>query len=292
MMMPEQSFPPPGACDCHVHVIGPKAQFPLARERTYTPQDATLDQLRAMLGRLGLDRVVIVQPSVYATDNACTLAAVDALGYAARAVAVLAPDTRGSVVDELHRRGVRGLRLNVVSGLRASADAAREPLAAAAALCARNGWHLQTYVPAAALEPLAPALLALPVPVVIDHFGLIAPRVEAEPQVGTLIDLLESGRVWVKLSAPYRIADDPFDPAVAPLARRLAAANPERVVWGSDWPHTPPHGGHPVAGDREVPYRGLDTGALLALVREWFAGEEAMIARLLVENPARLYDFH
>jgi predicted TIM-barrel fold metal-dependent hydrolase len=292
MTMPEQSFPPPGACDCHVHVIGPKLWFPLAPDRSYTPPDATLGQLRDMLARLGLERVVVVQPSIYGADNACTLAAVDALGYAARAVAVLAPDTPGSDADELHRRGVRGLRVNVVSSLRASADAVREPLDATAALCARNGWHLQAYIPAEALEPLAPTLLALPVPVVIDHFGLIPAHAQSEPQLRALLDLLESGRVWVKLSAPYRIADDPFDPATAPLARRLAAANPERVVWGSDWPHTPPHGGHAVDDDRELPYRDLDTAALLALVREWFAGEEAMIARLLVENPARLYDFH
>jgi predicted TIM-barrel fold metal-dependent hydrolase len=284
------AFPPAGACDCHVHVIGPKSRFPLARERAYTPKDALLKELQAMLARLQLDRVVLVQPSIYGTDNACMMDAIDSIGETARGVAVLAPGTAGSFIDDLHRRGVRGLRVNVATSGPTDPDQVREPLLETAALCARNGWHLQTFLPTAAIEPLAEILLELPVPVVIDHFGLIRAGAQSSSPADTLVRLLQSGRVWVKLSASYRIAEDPCDPAIIPLARRLAAANPERVVWGSDWPHTPAHHrGHAVS-DEEEPYRNLDTGALLTFTRNWFE-DAATLHRLLVDNPAALYDF-
>jgi len=285
------AFPPAQACDCHVHVIGPKNRFPLSRERTYTPPDATLDQLVAMLARLSLDRVVLVQPSVYGTDNSCLLDALDALSGRARGVAAVAPDITGSALDELHRRGVRGLRVNVASFAGESADKVRARLAAAAALCARNGWHVQTFLPAAAIPPLAATLRELAVPAVIDHFGLVTPQAVDSEAAGQLVRLLGTGRVWVKLSAAYRIAEDPADPRIGPLARRFADANPERVVWGSDWPHTPAHGHDLVATDAEQPYRHLDTRALLDLVRSWFEDDTDRIAQLLARNPAELYRF-
>jgi len=287
--MTEPRFPPAGACDCHVHVIGPKDRFPLSRARTYTPKDALTADLTAMLARLALDRVVLVQPSIYGTDNACMMDAMAVLGPRARGVAVLAPETPVAEVDDLHAQGVRGLRLNVASVASLSSDKLRDAFSATARLAARNGWHVQTFLPTEAIAPLAQAFLDLPVPVVIDHFGLLGPHHALEAAT-PLLRLLESGRVWVKLSAPYRIADDPSDPGIAPLARRLAAANPERIVWGSDWPHTPAHGHAHVAGDEEQPYRDLDTRALLTAVRDWLP-DPALQQRLLVDNPARLYGF-
>ena len=288
--MDELRFPPPGACDCHVHVIGPKRRFPLVRERTYTPKDAPTDELRAMLARLGLERVLLAQPSVYGTDNACLVDAIAGLGSGARGVAVLAADTPGSAVDDLHRQGVRGLRVNVASAGPSSLDAVKDRLAAAAALCARNGWHVQAFIPPAAIAPLAETFEQLPVPVVVDHFGLISPAAGRSAEEAALVRVLQSGRVWVKLSGAYRIAQDPADPAIAPLARRLAVANPERILSGSDWPHTPPHGGAHVGDDEEQPYRDLDTRGLLELVRAWF--DDARLQNLLLaENPARLYGF-
>jgi predicted TIM-barrel fold metal-dependent hydrolase len=288
--MDEPRFPPAGACDCHVHVIGPKDRFPLVRERTYTPKDATTADLRAMLARLELERVVLVQPSVYGTDNACMLDAIAELGSGARGVAVLAAETAGSVLDDLNRRGVRGLRVNIATGGMQSLDVVKDRLTAAAALCARNGWHVQTFIPSRAIEPLTDTLRQLPAEVAIDHFGLISPDAEQSAATGALVRMLESGRVWVKLSGAYRIAEDPADPAIVPLARRLAAANPQRMVWGSDWPHSPPHGHGPVANDHEQPYRDLDTRGLLALVRTWL--DDAKLQTLLLsENPARLYGF-
>ena len=287
--MSDAPFPPPGSCDCHVHVIGPKNRFPLSPNRTYTPKDAVMSELRAMLARLDIERTVIVQPSIYGTDNSCTLDAMDEIGATARAVAVLRPDTAGSTLDDLHRRGVRGLRVNVATspiGL----DTVRQQLKAATTLAARNGWHVQIFATPDALDTLAHELLASPGPIVIDHFGLISPGKNAVARAGTLIRLLGTGKVWVKLSAPYRIADDPYDPGIVLLARALADANPDRVVWGSDWPHTPPHPGGPIT-DREEPYRDLDTRALLHVTRTWLP-DARMQSRLLVENPAKLYDFH
>jgi len=281
-------FPPAGAADCHVHVIGPKARFPLARARSYTPMDAPTDALAAMLKRLGLDRVVLVQPSFYGTDNACMLDCMAALP-GSRGVAVLPAQAPGSELDELDRRGVRGLRVNIATAGTASLEAMRADIAAAAELCARNGWHVQVFVPAAALAPLAPTLQALPVDTVVDHFGLIAPGSDGEP-LETLLRLIGGGKAWVKISGAYRIAEDPADPRIDALARRLVAANPERIVWGSDWPHTPKHGVRKPGEAEELPFQDIDTAGLLALVPRWLK-DDALVARVLVRNPARLYGF-
>jgi predicted TIM-barrel fold metal-dependent hydrolase len=284
-IIPEK-FPPAGACDCHVHVIGPKSRFPLAETRSYTPPDAPAPALQRMLGDLGLDRVVIVQPSIYGYDNSCLVAALDEFGKRARGVVMLAPDTPASTLDALHARGVRGVRINVASIPYGSLDEFRAEFQRTSGMCALHGWHIQTFVPARMLTELA-VLAELPVPLVIDHFGMVEPEHADGPEARALLTLLDTGNVWVKLSAPYRIADAYRDPRIAPLAR-LMARNPERVMWGSDWPHTPHHTSSGHAGEAETPYRDLDTGDLLAQVRTWFP-DAAMQRRVLVENPARLY---
>jgi predicted TIM-barrel fold metal-dependent hydrolase len=271
-----------------VHVIGPKARFPLAKKRTYTPMDATTAQLAAMLKRLGLDRVVLVQPSFYGTDNACMLDCMAALA-GSRGVAVLPAEVPGSELDDLHKAGVRGLRVNIATGGTASVDQMRVDIAAAAKLCARNGWHVQIFVPASVLAPLSATLRALPVDTVIDHFGLIAPEKPGDA-ADTLVALIESGKAWVKISGAYRIAADPADPRIDPLARRLVAANPERAVWGSDWPHTPRHDVRKPGEAEELPFQDIDTKGLLALVPRWLE-DDALVKRVLVDNPARLYGF-
>jgi predicted TIM-barrel fold metal-dependent hydrolase len=286
--MADLPFPPQGACDCHVHVIGPKTRFPLAQPRRYTPQDAPTAELAAMLKRLGLDRVVLVQPSFYGTDNACMLEAMAALP-ASRGVAVLPAQVAGSTLDALHAQGVRGLRVNVATAGTAALDAMRRDIEAAARLCARHGWHVQIFVPASAIEPLAPVLRDLPVDTVIDHFGLIAPGPETDA-LRALLHLMETGKIWVKISCAYRIADDPNDPRIGPLARRFTDANPERIVWGSDWPHTPTHALRQPDSDVELPFQDIDTRGLLDLVPHWL-GDGALVQQVLVTNPARLYGF-
>jgi predicted TIM-barrel fold metal-dependent hydrolase len=288
--MMEAHFPPAGACDCHVHVIGPKQRFPLAPNRAYTPKDAVCADLAALLARLRLDRVVLVQPSIYGADNACMLDALAELKEHARAVAVVAPDIPGSQLDDMHRLGVRGLRVNIATGGAASPAHMAAQLAEAARMCARNGWHVQAFLGSAAVEALVASIRQLPVPLVIDHFGLLAPGSEDSGAARALMSLLESGQAWVKLSAVYRISDDPLDPGAGPLARRLAHANPERIVWGSDWPHTPPHNSAHTTDNVEADYRDLDTAGLLDAVRAWF-GDTTMQRRVLVDNPARLYGF-
>ncbi|HZD88997.1 MAG TPA: amidohydrolase family protein [Pseudolabrys sp.] len=287
--MAAAQFPPPGACDCHVHVIGPKPRYPLAPDHQYTPMDAPVNELAAMLKRLGLDRVVIVQPSFYGTDNACTLDGMGAVGSAARGVAVLPDSVAHAELDRLHGQGVRGLRVNIASDGGAALDTIKMRLEAAAAHCAVHGWHVQIFVAAEALEPLSPILRGLPVDTVIDHFGLVSPARDNGARAA-LLRLVESGNVWVKISGAYRMADDYRDPRIGPLARALCAANPERIVWGSDWPHTPRHDQRGPDRDVPVPFQDIDPADLLALVPRWLE-DDALVHRVLVDNPARLYGF-
>lgn len=283
-----EAFPPAGATDCHAHVIGPKARFPLASRRAYTPQDAPFEALAEMLARLGLERVVLVQTSVFGTDNACTLDAAERLGDRARAVAVIDDATTAPELDDLHGRGVRGLRLNLATlGLEDPA-VARAKIAAAAQLCTRNGWHLQIHTGATTVALLGEDLLRLPVPVVLDHFALIAPAAPDPDALAVVLALLETGRGYVKLSGRYRL--DPAGSAdqQRSLALRLFAANPERVLWGSDWPHTAGAGERRDAA-AEVPFQDIDTAGELRTLKDWLSADDA--ARVLVDNPARLYGF-
>jgi predicted TIM-barrel fold metal-dependent hydrolase len=282
------AFPPPGACDCHVHVIGPKARFPLAPDHRYTPKDALAGGLKAMLARLGLQRVVLVQPSFYRTDNACMLDAMAQID-GTRGVAVLPARVSDDELDDLDEQGIRGLRVNIATFGKAPADTIRGEIQAAAALCERHGWHVQIFVPAEAIEPLSPLLRALPVATVIDHFGLIAPGA-SNGALRAMLALLESGKIWVKISGAYRIADDPNDARIGPLARALCTANPERIVWGSDWPHTPKHDLRKSDPNEELPFQNIDTRGLLDLVPRWLE-DDALVQRVLVRNPTRLYGF-
>jgi predicted TIM-barrel fold metal-dependent hydrolase len=286
--MSPSSFPPRNACDAHVHVIGPKQRFPLAHDRSYTPKDALAGELKAMLKGLGMTRVVLVQPSFYRTDNSCMLDAMAQID-GARGVAVLPAKVSDDELDDLDDRGVRGLRVNIASTGEPPIEAIKAEISAAAALCERHGWHVQMFVSAAAVEALAPFVAALPVHTVFDHFGLIAPGTQ-NGALSALRKLLEGGKTWLKISGAYRIAVDPNDPRIGPLARALCAANPERVVWGSDWPHTPRHDLRKADPAEELPFQAIETRGLLDLVPRWLE-DDALVRRVLVDNPARLYDF-
>jgi predicted TIM-barrel fold metal-dependent hydrolase len=280
-------FPPPNSCDCHVHVIGPKARFPLPANRRYTPSDATAAELAAMLKQLGMTRVVIIQPSFYGTDNACTLDGIAQVGNA-RGVVVLPAQVPAPELDALHKQGIRGIRINIATVGGAPLDEIKTKVSAAAKLAEAHGWHVQLFVAADVIEPIAPLLRALPVDSVIDHFGLIAPGTTGAP-LRALQGLLETGKTWVKISGAYRIDSDPNNRQIDPLARALCKANPERIVWGSDWPHTPPHTIQKPL-DQESPFQNIDTLGLRNLLPRWLE-DDALIARVLVSNPAKLYDF-
>ncbi|WP_277184168.1 amidohydrolase [Caballeronia sp. BR00000012568055] len=281
---------PRGSCDTHMHVFGPLARFPGLAGHSYAPRPATLDDWRRSFGALGIDRVVVVQPSCYGTDNTCTLEAVSAMGANARAIVSTDTDIADAALRDLHRAGARGVRLN------AKSVGSRDPVAIArqvknvAERIAALGWHVQLHAEAAVVTRLRDTLHALACPVVIDHMGGVRVPVD-EQDLLALQDLLRGGNCWVKLSAPYRIVENgtPFE-ATQALAVALIDANPARIVWGSDWPHTSEHAGRPQADPQPVAFRQIQPMSLLRLLMAQ-CHDEKMLARILVDNPAALYGF-
>ena len=280
---PGEAWPADG-CDCHVHVIGDPMRHPMVPQRHYTPGPASVAALRHHLDGLGLRRAVIVQPSVYGSDNRCLLESLEQLAGAGRGVAVPADDAAPAELRRLHAAGVRGMRLNLESSGNQDVATLERLLVDWSSRIADLGWHLQLYAAADVVDRIAGRLATLPVKVVLDHFALVA-GAPGTPGAGTVEDLLRSGRVLVKLSAPYRLPS----PALADAwARAFLAAAPEAVLWGSDWPHT---ARRPGAGAHEVsPYRDVPPDTLAADLRTWLPTAEAR-ARVLRDNPATLYDF-
>ena len=279
---------PRNACDCHVHVFGPADRFPYSSKRLYTPGDASIDDLKALHRALHIERVVIVHPSPYGADNSRTVDAVRKLGTRARGVAVIDDTTSAGMLADMHAAGIRGVRVNLQSYGESDPAVAGRQLQQAAERVAPLGWHVQTYTNLAILAALHDRILALPTTLVIDHFGLpLAARGTAQPGFGQLLALLRSGKVYVKISAPYRISRLPHYPDAAPIARAMIAANPDRIVWGTDWPHP--------GGDRRdpaaiEPFRPEDDGEALNRLAGW-TGNRTELQKILVDNPARLYQF-
>ena len=282
---------PAGACDCHVHIFGTAAAFPYAASRGYTPPPAEADALLALQQALRLSRVVIVQPSVYASDNSCTLDGLRRLGDRARGVVVIDERTTDAALDEMHRAGIRGVRVNLETAGETDPDAARRNLAAAVERVAPRGWHIQVYTRLSVIARLSDLVAGLPVPVVFDHFGgaQAAAGVD-QPGFAALVALVGAGQAYVKVSAAYRSSEKaPAYGDVAPLARALITANPERILWGTDWPH--PHAAPPGAAlDAPAAFYDIDDGLALNQLAAW-APSAAIRRKILVDNPARLYDF-
>lgn len=282
---------PRGACDCHVHVFPDPARFPFAQNRTYTPPAATADDLLDLQRSLRLDRVVIVQPSIYGTDNRATLDGMRQLGpQRARGVAVIDEGTSAAQLDEMHGAGVRGVRVNLETAGVVDPVASGRKLQDTVRQVAGRGWHVQTYTRLAIVDALKDQLLAMPVPIVVDHFGgARGERGADQPGFAALLDLVRSGKAYVKISGAYRSsARAPEFKDVAPLARALIQANPDRIVWGTDWPHSHSNSGRPA---QEIsPPIAIDDGLLLNQFAEW-APDAAIRRKILVDNPARLYGF-
>ena len=284
---------PAGATDCHVHVFGPGTTFPWAASRVYTPGDASIADLERHQNALGLSRVVIVHPSPYGTDNACTIDAIASLGAKARGVAVIDPAGIGEAeLAALNKGGMRGARANLSTAGVLDPKAAWQTLSAIRDRIAPLGWHLQTFTNLDVIHALRNDLNDFGVMLVVDHFG------GARAALGTgqkgfdvLLSLVAGGRAYVKLSGAYRVSTAPDFADVAPLARELIAANPNRMLWGSDWPHP---GGAIRTGalrDEIEPFHAIDDGAALDRLRGWAGGDAAMLKRILVDNPARLYGY-
>ena len=283
---------PPGACDCHVHVFGRAPQYPYVAQRGYTPPPAGTDDLLQLQNALSLSRVVIVQPSVYGTDNSCTLDGMRQLGpERARGVAVIDSKTTAAQLKAMHEAGIRGVRVNLETGGVSDPAVSRRNLNAALRRVAPLGWHVQVYTRLSVVEAVHGDVMKADVPVVFDHFGgaQAAGGVE-QPGFATLLDLVRAGKAYVKVSGHYRSSTKaPAFDDVAPLARALIAANADRIVWGTDWPH--PH--HADAGkelEEFTPSFDIDDGLALAQLPRW-APTAATRRKILVDNPARLYDF-
>ena len=281
---------PPGATDCHMHVF--EARYPPSPSRTYTPGPAPLDQYRKVAAALRLERAVVVQPSAYGSDNSCTLDAVAALGASARAVVGIDPRISDDELDRLHGRGARGVRVNSASRGQRDVEEIAGLVIATARRIARLGWHVQIFTELAVIEQLAGRLRTLPVPIVIDHMGLAqAAQGSSQRGLSALCDLLASGRGWVKLSGAYRVStQEPGFADAGAIIRALIEANPDRCVWGTDWPHVGGHGHAQSATAPPAIYRPLDTAALLDQLVAC-AGNDATVRKVLVDNPARLYFF-
>ena len=277
-----QRLLPPGACDSHMHIFD--ARFAPSAHWPRTPPDAPVAAYRQLQQRLGSTRTVVVTPSTYGTDNACTLDALDQLGDDARGVAVVDPSVSDAELARLAARRVCGLRVNFVSPQSWGTTTA-QMLTTLAGKVARHadcaGWHIQVFAHPEQIVALAPVLQALPVPLVIDHLGRIdlaeGPSAQA---FGVLRRLLDGGNTWVKLSGAYMrsAVQGPSYADTLPLGQALVRAAPSHLVWGSDWPHT-----------TEAPGTVNDAD-LVDLLRAW-AGSDAAMDRILVDNPARLYGF-
>lgn len=283
------------ACDCHVHVFGPRERYPQLPTRSYTGGLAPLNDLRAHGAPFGITRFVIVQASVHGTDNSCLLDTLDALDGHGRGVVVVDPAAIApSALDDWSRRGARGLRINLYSDYKRGAPDRRTLQDRFQALVdlAPPGWHIEVIAPLRLLAEAAPLLASARVPIVIDHYGLPGGEPPGGDNGHALLDLLKCPHVWMKLSGPYRAIEGPgSDPhaTTPPLAwmQALLDTAPDRLVWGSDWPHTPPHE-ESRCGDAPDPFRPIAYGQLFGDFR-LAAGSNAH--RILTENPARLYGF-
>jgi predicted TIM-barrel fold metal-dependent hydrolase len=283
---------PPGACDSHTHIHGDPEKFPFFPGRVYTPELASPEEMTALHKALRMERVVIVTPSVYGPDNSSTLFGMKARGATARGVVVIDDKTPESELDAMYQAGVRGIRLNLATGGTNDPNLGRQRLQAGIERVKNRNWHIQMYTNLAMISAIKDIVAASPVPLVFDHFGGAQGALGPEqPGFADLTGLARSGKAYVKISAAYRSSKQAPDYSdCAPLARALIAANSDRILWGTDWPHpdsvTPP-GRKPT---EVTPLFQIDDGRLLNQLPVW-APDAAIRKKILVDNPARLYGF-
>jgi len=267
---------PAGAVDAHCHVFGPAHKFAYAPERKYTPVDAPKESLFALRDHLGFSKNVIVQASCHGKDNAALLDALRTSNNQARGVAVVSPDITDLEMEEMHKAGVRAVRFNFLKRL---VDPAPKPVyTRLAERVAKLGWHVVVYFEEADREELVPFLKSLPTNIVIDHMG--RPDIKAgvqNPGFKAFLTLMEDDKFWVKVGCPERLTTNgpPYDD-VAPFAKALVKKAPDRVLWGTDWPH-PNMKSH-------LPDDGLLVDRIPVI-----APNETLQKKLLIDNPILLY---
>jgi D-galactarolactone isomerase len=266
---------PANACDCHHHIYG--SQYKVDPRSTLRPGDASVEDYRALQKRIGTSRSVVVQPSTYGTENGPTLDAVAAFGPTARAVVVVDTSVTDAELKRMHEQGARGVRFNLAQAGATTPDMI-EPLSKR---INDLGWHIQINAPAAKIMEIMPILEKVPTPIVFDHLAHIPqPEGVSHPLFGQVRALIDKGKTWVKLSGAYadtKIGPPSYADSTA-VAQAYAKAAPERCVWGSDWPHP---------SERE---KKPDDAVLIDLLLAWAPDDKAR-HRILVENPAVLYDF-
>jgi predicted TIM-barrel fold metal-dependent hydrolase len=280
---------PAGACDCHTHIHGDPAKFPFFAGRVYTPEIALPEEMAALHKALRIQRVVIVTPSVYGTDNSATIYGMKARGNDARGVAVIGDKTTDAELDDLVRLGFKGVRLNLSTGGTNDPSEGSRRFLAAAERVKRLNWHIQINTTLPMIAAMKSTLAASPVPLVFDHYGNAKEELGVQqPGFSDLVDLVRSGKAYVKISvtAGPRQNYGYF----TPLAQMLIAANVDRILWGTNWPHpnsTTPPGRKPTD---LTPLWEVDDGLVLNLLPVW-APDAATRKKILVDNPAKLYGF-
>lgn len=277
-------------CDSHVHVVGPIARYPQLANRNYLADVADLATLQRLGSARDVRRFVIVQPSFYGADNTVLLETLDTLGALGRGVAVIDENgTSSAMLDDLERRGVRGLRVNLYSAL-GKPKPFDMVFAANESIAGSKGWHVEVIAPLALVAEHAGLLAKSRVPVVIDHYGVYGLATPDSIDGRCLLELIALPHVWIKLSAPYRVSDNPVETKPdADWVKAILERGVGRCVWGSDWPFTAPHEAQ--RGPNIVaPYRAL---SYMALFDDFIAavGSPELVHRILQNNPARLYGF-
>jgi predicted TIM-barrel fold metal-dependent hydrolase len=277
---------PAGACDCHTHIHGDPAKFPFFAGRTYTPEMALPEEMSALHKAIHMQRVVIVTPSVYGADNSATIYGMKVRGNNARGVAVIDDKTTDADIDNLVRLGFKGIRLNLSTAGINDPNVARQRFLAAAERVKNRNWHIQLNTTLPVIAAMRDALAASPVPLVFDHYGNANEELGVQqPGFADLVDLVRSGKAYVKISvtAGPRTNYGYF----TPLAQMLIAANVDRIIWGTNWPHPNSVGG---STTQVSPLWQVDDGYVLNLLPVW-APDAAIRRKILVDNPARLYAF-
>jgi predicted TIM-barrel fold metal-dependent hydrolase len=266
---------PPNATDAHCHVFGPGDRFPYAPNRRYTPADAPKEMLRALHDHLGVARAVIVQASCHGTDNRAMLDCIASDPRRYRGVAIADDTFTDTDFDTLHAGGVRGVRFNFVKHLGGAPDMG--VFARVVDRIKDRGWHVVLHLDAPSIEPLSETIEKLPLPFVIDHMGRVpAKDGVAQPPLTRLLEIARRDNAWIKVCGSERIDFPPYDKAV-PIARAIVEASPDRVLWGTDFPHPNPS-------------HEADEADLVDLLLK-IAPDPARQQALLVDNPARLYGF-